>query len=262
MADDTLLSAPTASPLNTQLAEPTFSPVAGSGLRDMRRATQGIEPGRSSFESGARAGLQGVEVGLRALAANAAEVAGAPEYAKSQLGEISRIKSEMPQAAVSRIGQIHNANDIGEFASYTFGQALPTIATAAGGALAGRLGARSLGLRMTPGQAEFAGGALGVFPQEAGETAAQMYESPEAMQLSPGQRPAIAAGKGAVTSAMENVVPAMVMGKVARGAAPALERGFVPAAKYVGKEALQAGGLEGLTELAQEIGRASCRERV
>lgn len=258
MADDTLLSAPTASPLNTQLAEPTFSPIAGSGLRDMRRATQGIEPGRSSFESGARAGLQGVEVGLRALAANAAEVAGAPEYAKSQLGEISRIKSEMPQAAVSRIGQIHNANDIGEFASYTFGQALPTIATAAGGALAGRLGARSLGLRMTPGQAEFAGGALGVFPQEAGETAAQMYESPEAMQLSPGQRLAIAAGKGAVTSAMENVVPAMVMGKVARGAAPALERGFVPAAKYVGKEALQAGGLEGLTELAQgAVGQAA-----
>ncbi|CAB4130753.1 hypothetical protein UFOVP121_31 [uncultured Caudovirales phage] len=251
MADDTLLSAPTASPLNTQLAEPTFSPVAGGGLRDMRRATQGIEPGRSSFESGARAGLQGVEVGLRALAANAAEVAGAPEYAKSQLGEISRIKAEMPQGTVSRIGQIHNANDIGEFASYTFGQALPTIATAAGGALAGRLGARSLGLRMTPGQAEFAGGALGVFPQEAGETAAQMYESPEAMQLSPGQRLAIAAGKGAVTSAMENVVPAMVMGKVARGAAPALEQGFVPAAKYIGKEAVKAGGLEGLTELAQ-----------
>ena len=258
MADDILLSAPTTSPLNIQLAEPTASPVAGTGLRDMRRSVQGIEPGRSSFASGVRAGVQGTEIGLRALAANAAEVAGAPEYAKSQLNEISQIKAEMPQAAVTRVGQIHNANDIGEFASYTFGQALPTIATAAGGALAGRLGARAAGLRMTPGQAEFTGGALGVFPQEAGEAAAQMYESPEAMRLSPGQRLAIAAGKGAVTSAMENVVPSLVMGKVARGAAPALERGFVPAAKYVGKEALEAGGLEGLTELGQgAVGQAA-----
>ena len=258
MADDTLLSAPTTSPLNIQLAEPTASPVAGTGLRDMRRSVQGIEPGRSSFASGVRAGVQGTEVGLRALAANAAEVAGAPEYAKSQLNEISQIKAEMPQAAVTRVGQIHNANDIGEFASYTFGQALPTIATAAGGALAGRLGARAAGLRMTPGQAEFTGGALGVFPQEAGESAAQMYDSPEAMRLSPGQRLAIAAGKGAVTSAMENVVPSLVMGKVARGAAPALEKGFVPAAKYIGKEALEAGGLEGLTELGQgAVGQAA-----
>ena len=137
MADDIFLSAPTTSPLNTQLAEPTSSPVAGTGLRDVRRSVQGIEPGRGSFASGVRAGVQGTEVGLRALAANAAEVAGAPEYAKSQLNEISQIKAEMPQAAVTRVGQIHNANDIGEFASYTFGQALPTIATAAGGALAG-----------------------------------------------------------------------------------------------------------------------------
>lgn len=251
MADDIFLSAPTTSPLNARLAEPTFSPLAGTGLREMRRSVQGIEPGRSSFESGVRTGVQGTEIGLRALAANAAETVGAPEYAKSQLSEISQIKASMPQGTVSRVGQIRNANDVGEFASYALGQALPTIATAAGGALAGRLGARALGLRMSPGQAEFTGGALGVFPQEAGETAAQMYESPEAMQMSPGQRLAIAAGKGAVTSAMETAVPAMVIGKIARGAAPALEAGFVPAAKFIGKESAKAGGLEGLTELGQ-----------
>lgn len=256
MADNSLrdqLAAPTSSPFSTPLAAPSTSPVVSRGLREAQQLGQGVEPGRTPFESGVRAGVQGTEVGLRALGANIAEAAGLPEYAKSQLTEINQIKQSMPRGEVSNVGQIKGLGDVGDFASYTFGQALPTMATAAGGALAGRLGARSLGLRMTPGQSEFVGGALGVFPQEAGETAAQLYDSPEAMQLSPAQRLAISLGKGGITSAMESAVPTMVIGKAARGALPALEKGFLPAAKYVGKEALEAGGLEGLTELGQGI---------
>jgi hypothetical protein len=227
------------------------NPLIPQGLRDANVSTQGIEPGRSSFQSGLRAGATGTEVGLRALAANVAETVGAPEYAKSQLQEINTLKQQMPRGAVTTVGDIRSLSDAGEFASYSLGQAIPTIATAAGGALAGRLGARGLGLRTTPGQAEFLGSAAGVFPQEAGEAAAQLYESPEAMQRSAGERLATAAGKGVVGAALESIVPAAVVGKVARGVAPAMERGFVPAAQYVGKEAVKAGGLESLTEGAQ-----------
>jgi len=232
---------------------PNPNPLMSQGLRASNVSTQGVEPGRGSFATGLRTGIQGTEMGLRALGANVAEVVAAPEFAKSQLQEINTLKQQMPRADVSTVGQIKNLSDVGEFASYSLGQAIPTIATAAGGAGLARLGAGRLGLRMTPGQTEFMGAAAGTFPQEAGEAALQMYGSPEAMQRSAGERLGIAAGKGAVGAALESVVPAMVMGKVARGVAPALESGIMPAVKYVGKEAVKAGGLESLTEGAQAL---------
>lgn len=216
--------------------------------------TTGIEPGRGAFTSGLRAGIQGTEMGLRALTANVAEAAGAPEFAKSQLQEINTLRQSMPRANVPTVGDIRSLSDVGEFAAFSAGQAIPTIATAAGGAMAARLGAGRLGLRnLTPGQQEFLGAAAGTFPQEAGESALQMYQSPEAMQRSAAERLGIAAGKGAVGAALESVVPAAVAGRVARGVAPALEQGVMPAVKYVGREALKAGGLEALTEGGQAV---------
>lgn len=233
---------------------PAPNPLMSQGLRDAEIRTQGIEPARGSFSTGLRAGIQGTEMGLRALGANVAEAIGAPEYAKSQLEEINTLKQQMPRGDVTTVGSIRNLSDVGEFASYSLGQAIPTIATAAGGALAARLGARSLGLRnLTPGQTEFLGAAAGTFPQEAGESALQMYGSPEAMQRSAAERLGIAAGKGAISSALEAAVPAAVFGKVARGVAPALEQGVMPAVQYIGKGALKAGVGESLTEGAQTL---------
>jgi hypothetical protein len=255
-----------ANPLRQALPNPaaaaaaSVSPLTPPDLID-RPASPGFDPERSSFQAGLRSGLSGANIGIRALGANIAEAAGAPEYAKSQLREINSIKASMPTEGVQTLGQIRSLGDVADFASFSAGQAVPSIATAAGGALAARLGSRVLGLRgMTPGQQEFMGAVAGTLPQEAGQSAARMYESPEAMQRSPGERLGISLASGLGSSVLESVVPAAVVGRVARGVAPALEAGFVPAAKYIGKESLKAGGLESLTEGAQTlVGQAAMK---
>ena len=103
------------------------------------------------------------------------------------------------------------------------------------------------------GFSEFLGGMAGTFPQEAGESALQMYGSPEAMQKSAGERLAIASGKGVVNSALESLVPSMMVGKLTRGLAPELQKGVIPALKYVGKQGLIAGAEESGTEGLQSV---------
>jgi hypothetical protein len=212
-----------------------------------------IDPEATPFQRGLRSGMAGTEIGFRALAANVAETVGQPEFAKSQLEEISRIKNTTPAAPVTSVGDIRDLSTLGQFASYSFGQAIPTIATAAGGAVAGRFGLRAAGVGLTPTQAGFVGSAAGVFPQEAGQAAARMYESPEAMERSPAQRLGLAALTGAGSAALESVIPAATVGRIARGTAPALEQGIRPALGYVGREAAKAGVGESLTEVGQTL---------
>jgi hypothetical protein len=239
----------------------TNAPVrVGPGPAQYSKESRGYEPGEGAFAAGLRKGGLSAEIGLRALTANVAEAVGAPEYTKSQLSHITQLKAQMPKGNIETVSQIRNLSDAAEFAKFSLGQGIPSITAAASGAVLTRGALNRAGVKMTPGQAEFAGAMAGTFPLEAGGTAASMYDSPEAMERTPGQRLAIASGSGLLSSAAESIVPAAMVGRLARGRMPSDVTGLLPTAGYIGKEGVKAGLAESATEGVQTlIGQAAMK---
>lgn len=237
----------------SQLSNPLEDPRFRSNVPDQEYPA-GVIPGQGSFETGLRSSAMGTEAGLRGFAANIAETAGLPEYAKSQLQEINKIQSNIPRARVERLEDIRNIGDVPAYAAYNAGAAAPTIATAALGGLGARGVLRAAGIKASPYTAEFAGSMAGMLPQEAGEAAINMYNDPNAMaNTTPGQRTALMLGKGGINAALESVVPSTVVGKLAAPALHDVGQGFMGTLKHVGREVAKDAALESLTEGAQQI---------
>lgn len=211
-------------------------------------------PPDSAWGKGLRRGLAGAGNTVKSFGAQLAEPL-APEWSRQQIAEANANMQDVVRQTpmVDRIENIHNAGDFGEWLAGTTAQAVPSIMTAAGGAVAGRLGLRALAPGMNPMTASMIGGTAGVLPQEAGETAMALHGDPTAMEnTSPWGRTGLMMGKGLATSAMEAAVPAMTVNKFMR-ATPLASAGLRPAMAHVGKTSLQGGAGEAFTEGAQHV---------
>lgn len=158
-------------------------------------------------------------------------------------------------AQVGSIKDIHSLSDALAYVPSAFGEMAPTMATATVGGIGGRMLASRFAPKLLekPLAAELAGGAVGMFPQEAGETAMSLAGDPEAMKnTTPAERLALAAGKGGVNALLESAVPAWTGSKLMGAAAKqAVAKG--QALSHIGKTAVQGGLAEGATEGAQEL---------
>lgn len=210
----------------------------------------------SEFTKGLASAALGVEAGLRGFAANIAENF-APEWAKSQLGEINKLTKQAAAVGprVTDLRDIHGVGDAVDFAMGGLGQAVPSIGTAlAGGGLA-NLGLKAAGFTVRPLAANIIGGTAGLLPQEAGEAAVTMYQDPVAMaNTTPAERTALMLGKGTVNAALESLVPSMMGEKVlGNSLTQFIKPGIKPALAHAGKEALKNAAYEGATEGAQQV---------
>ena len=158
-------------------------------------------------------------------------------------------------AQVGSIKDIHSLSDALAYVPSAFGEMAPTMATAMVGGIGGRMLASRFAPKLLekPLAAELVGGAVGMFPQEAGETAMSLAGDPEAMKnTTPAERLALAAGKGGVNALLESAVPAWTGSKLMGAAAKqAVAKG--QALSHIGKTAVQGGLAEGATEGAQEL---------
>jgi hypothetical protein len=158
-------------------------------------------------------------------------------------------------AQVGSIKDIHSLSDALAYVPSAFGEIAPTMATAMVGGIGGRMLASRFAPKLLekPLAAEFAGSAVGMFPQEAGETAMSLAGDPEAMKnTTPAERFALVAGKGGVNVLFESAVPAWTGSKLMGAAAKqAVAKG--QALSHIGKTAVQGGLAEGATEGAQEL---------
>lgn len=210
----------------------------------------------SEFTKGLASAALGVEAGLRGFAANIAENF-APEWAKSQLGEINKLTKQAAAVGprVTDLRDIHGVGDAVDFAMGGLGQAVPSIGTAlAGGGLA-NLGLKAAGFTVRPLAANIIGGTAGLLPQEAGEAAVTMYQDPVAMaNTTPAERTALMLGKGTVNAALESLVPSMMGEKVlGNSLTQFIKPGIKPALAHAGKETLKNAAYESATEGAQQV---------
>jgi hypothetical protein len=225
-------------------------------------------PPRGEIEKGFNLGVGGVASGLQGSVATLQDALGYHDealarYAAARL-EAERMARENP-LAVQNFTDINSLGDAGNWAAGALGQAVPSIATGIGGAVAGRLGlgaaakfAKNRGSAAVsqalsnPTLNTAVGAGLGMLPQEMGESAMSLYGDPTAMaNTTPVDRLGINLGKGVVNSALESIVPAYTIGKVVKPGV--IKGGMGGAAAHVGKIAgIDAAG-EFLTEGAQNV---------
>lgn len=149
----------------------------------------------------------------------------APNFAERQFAKAAATQRNMPAGLEPEVASFRDVNDLESAASYgagALGEGITSVAGIVAGSLAARYGlAPALRLGATGKNiAQYAGGAATMFPQEMGETALTLRQNPEAMaNTTPMERLGLSAGKGAVTSALESIVPNLMFANTITGAA-------------------------------------------
>lgn len=216
-----------------------------------------------------RAGMRGVmrgvgELGITlgdTLPALAARAVGAEKYAEEQLKEAEESRAKLQQKYPKAVESYKDVTlgTAPAFFAERLGEAIPSIASVLIPGGAAGVGARALGAGLA-GQGVARAGAAGAasYAQAAPEVFESVYR--ETGKMAPGT----ALGFGAVSAALDAVVPASILSKFnkfgtgneyakLKAAEIALAKaGKAEAAKIVAKEAAQVAAKEGLTEAAQE----------
>jgi len=219
------------------------------------------------------------------LPAMAGSALGFEDYAKRQMGEAAASRAELEAKYPTQFKsyqEISSPYEALQYGAETLGELAPTALTAmipgiGAEAVAGRMAARgAMGAAMEAGPLSLAGRAaaetaakeaaqvagkramyggvyLGSFAQNAPEVFESIYKETGKME------PGIAALAGGISSMLDAIVPAQVLGELGGyGKMKVIEKlakesGAAPKVwKYIGKEAVKTAGSEGLTESAQE----------
>lgn len=199
------------SPL-AQLREPEVAPPS---------IAEGVETRYGNeFTKGFRRGALGLAGTSIAAIGQIAETFGAKEKAAGMFDEARQL-TDFPQGLRPRVETWDDVNDTSSLVDYglsKMGEAAPSsllsIGAGAAGGVAG-LGLRALGARaLGPNVMGYAAGAGSMLPAEAGEAALTMQNDPQAMaNTTPGERLAIAGGKGAVNAALEFLPERLAFGR-------------------------------------------------
>ena len=203
-------------------------------------------PTQGALPAGFSSGLRGSKAMTEAYAASALEAAGQEEAARRWYADADLHAQEAAQLApeIQDFEQVQDVPTGLRFAAGALGQGVASTLPALGLTLA----TRGLG----GGKAlSFGAGAAGMLPQEAGESVMTMRRDPAAMaNTTPGERFAVATGKGAINAVGEEVVPFMIGNRLmTRAGAKTLGQ----AAKGVAKDVVKASAGEGATEAGQEL---------
>lgn len=213
------------------------APIAPVDSEELYKQTHG------AFSQGLRAGVTGAGGALRAAVGGVAEAVGADEFAAEQYAASQAAQELAARQApvVSSYKDVRGVRSAGQYVAGLAGQSLPYMGA---GLVAGGVTALT------------GGGALPAFgvmtaaslPFHAGQAIQNQQDDPEALKQSAGVRLANATGVGLVNSALDNVLPAMIGGRVvARGVKQA---GILP---RIGTGLATGAGVEGLTEGTQEF---------
>lgn len=172
----------------------------------------------SIFGQGLNSGLTSAGGAFQALAGGLGESVGATDFAQQRYAASAAAQARAAQEAPL----LHDYRDIdglrsgGDYLAGKLGELVPAVVTGvAGGALASRT---KLPL------ASLMGATLATTPQMMGSSIQRQQASPEALRASPGERLGIAAGEGLVDSALMNVVPQVMGGRLFRGAGTAASK--------------------------------------
>lgn len=220
------------------------------------------------FGKGLALGTSGVEGGIQGGVATLQDALGYHDEAMARY-EAARLAAaqvaQENQLAVPEFTGINGAGEVLPWAAGALGQGLPTMATGLAGGLAARAGlggvARLATKRGNVGLATaldnpmlntVAGSAAGMFPQELGESAMNLYSDPAAMaNTTPMGRLGINTLKGGVNAALESIVPAMTINKFVNPGV--IGKGVGGVATHVAKGVGTGAAGEFLTEGAQNI---------
>ncbi len=183
--------------------QPDATPVTAD---DLYRSDNNV------FSQGLRSGATAAGGQLHALVGGVGEAAGAADFAKQQYAA-SLAAQQQAAAQAPLINDYHQINGVRSAGQYLAGQAgqmTPALAMGAVGAAA----APELA-----GAGALVGATLGTAPSMIGSEIQQQQQNPAAMQHSAGDRLAMAGGVGLAKSALMNVVPQVMGGKIfGRGA--------------------------------------------
>lgn len=180
----------------------------------------------------------------------------APEFARRRFAGANETLRSMPTSLTPAVSSFAEAQRTGDYLPYAagalgegLGSTIPTV-------IAGLL-TRGATLRAAPAvqnAASFVAGAGTMLPQEGGETALQLQNSPQALaNTTPAERAALTLGRGTVGAVAETLVPEMLLTRPLAGAARAIEPGLRSAAGNFGRKAVAGGLGEAGTEAAQEL---------
>ena len=211
-----------------------------------------VDP-ESQFTRGARAGVYGMGSGLRNVAGLAGEAAGSQDFAQGQYAEAQRL-AERAQATGPRIAsysdlekQGMSLRNVGDYAAGVVGGVVPSLALGLGAGLGARTALSGL-VRATAAYT----------PGETGDVVAKMRQDNHNAPLTQDQMIA-APLTGLASAATQSVVPAILGGKIAGRAAPAMLRttpgqSLRQAAAHNAFEIPLEGAMEGSGELIKQYG--------
>lgn len=227
----------------------------------------------NEFQRGLGRGMGATLGGLQAFGGQMLEPL-APETGRELIDAgLARAQQaqELNPASTAQFTDIRGVGDALDWGAGTLGELVPTAATAFGGAGVGSLalrgsakaaleaaaarGASKEALAALANQharrSMFAGSAVGLFPQEAGEAALGLNADPEALaNTTPWERVGLMGAKGVTNAALESVVPNMVLGKFLSPVAR-IEPGT--AMRHLGGQVGKGMVAEGATEAAQQF---------
>jgi hypothetical protein len=253
---------------------------AGSSDEEIASVLTLPEPQNSvtegEFVKGLNRGLGATAGGLQAFGGQLIEPF-APETGRELIDaglSRARTAAQRHTGNVAEFTDIRGVGDALDWAAGTMGELVPTAATAlAGGGVGGLAlrgsaraaleaaaarGASKEALAALANQqarrSAFAGSAVGLFPQEAGEAALGLNADPEALaNTAPWERVGLMGAKGATNAVLESVVPNMVMGRFIKPSAIAPGTAMQHLGGQVGKGMLAEGATEATQALTGDI---------
>lgn len=170
----------------------------------------------------------------------------APEFGRNMISDAVRSTLQDGRtyaAAVPRFDDVHSLNDALLYAGGQVGQMAPYVPLGMGAAGVGRVLGGAAGAE--------AAAADSFFPVNAGDYAIQMAQDPEAQKMSAAERAGLMVGVGGAQSALEGMIPAGAVERLAtRHAAP---RTLGAAARSLVGETAKGIGASGLEEGTQEL---------
>jgi hypothetical protein len=187
------------------------------------------------FRKGVRMGFNQLGAMANAFAGNIGESLGLTEFAATRMKDAEEFVA-FGDAVGPRVRDYRQAKDFDSITDFVAGMAGQGAATFVPAIVGGAVGARLGGLR-----GAFAGLGAGSFVPNAGEQALNIRDLPG----SPGAKTANMLGVGAFNAGLDVLGPGGVATRLAR---PGF-RGI----RQMGKEVLQTGAVEGVTEGAQEL---------
>ena len=203
----------------------------------------------SSFRSGLRSGATSAGGSLSALAGNVGETLGADEFTASQYAKAAQAKALAEQQApqIGSYKDVRGLRDAGSYVAGLAGQSLPYMAAGLG---AGAVTALSGGGAVPA----FLAATAATTPFAAGDTIQSQRQDPEIMKRSAGERLGTALVSGVGQSALENIVPMTMAGKMlGKGVSQGLRGGAMSTmAKNVGQGIVGEGATEGLQTAVQQ----------